>query len=67
MVEVREVSITSSGAARLIQERSEKLKRITGSSGRSSFKLISMENRRATFLIAYLDGEPVGCGKFLFE
>ena len=62
MVEVRKVSITSSDAARLIQELSEELKRITGSSGRSSFKLNAMENRRAAFFIAYLDDEAVGCG-----
>ena len=62
MVDIRNVSIMSSDAAQLIQELSEELKRITGSSGGSSFQLNAMENQRATFFIAYLDGEAVGCG-----
>ena len=52
----------SSDAAKLIQELSEELKRITGSSGRSSFQLNDMENQRAAFFIAYIDDEAVGCG-----
>ena len=62
MVNVRKVSIMSSDAAQLIQELSEELKRITGSSGRSSFQLNAMENQRAAFFIAYIDDEAVGCG-----
>ena len=62
MVYVRKVSIISSDAAQLIQELSEELKRITGSSGRSSFQFNAMENQRAAFFISYLNGEAVRCG-----
>ena len=62
MVEVRKASIMSSDAAQLILELSEELKRITENSGRSSFQFNAMENQRAAFFIAYLDGKVVGCG-----
>lgn len=62
MVDVRKVSIISSDAAQLIQELSEELKRITGSSGRSSFQFNAIKNQRAAFFISYLNGEAVGCG-----
>ena len=62
MVDVRKVSIMSFDAAKLIQELSEELKRITGSNGRSNVQLNDMENQRAAFFIAYLDGKAVGCG-----
>lgn len=62
MVDVQKVSIMSSEAAQLIQELSEELKKITGSSGSDSFQFNAMENQRAVFFIAYLNGEAVGCG-----
>ena len=62
MLDIRKVSIMSSEATPLIQELSEELEKITGSSGRSSFQLNAMEKKRAGFFIAYLDGEAIGCG-----
>lgn len=62
MVDVRKVSIISADASQLIQELSEELKTITGSSGSNGFQLNVMENQRAAFFVAYLNGEAVGCG-----
>lgn len=62
MIDVQKASVASSDATRLIQELSEELTRITGSSGNDSFQISAMENQRAAFFIAYKDGEPVGCG-----
>ncbi len=62
MLIIRKTSVQTSEAILLIQELSEELKKITGSSGRGSFQIEEMENPRSAFFISYLDGEAVGCG-----
>lgn len=62
MIEIKEASITSNEAVQLMEELSAVLEKITGSSGKSSFKTDALKAPRTVFLIAYSDGKPVGCG-----
>ena len=62
MIEIRRASVTSKEAVQLIEELSSILENITGSSGNASFQADALKAARTIFVIAYSDGEPVGCG-----
>lgn len=50
-------------AVLLLEELSEQLSLITGSSGRASFDVNDVRGERAVFAVARdVDGKPVGCG-----
>lgn len=52
-------------ARMLLEELSQTLEQITGSSGRSSFNPEDVCGTRSLFVIAYDDlGQPMGCGGF---
>lgn len=62
MLEIKEASIACSDALMLLRELSDALTRITGASGEASFSQDELEDPRAVFMIAYLDGAACGCG-----
>lgn len=62
MLEIKEASVTSNEAVKLMEELSAALEKITGSSGKASFKAEALKASRSIFIIAYEDGKPVGCG-----
>jgi ribosomal protein S18 acetylase RimI-like enzyme len=60
--ELIETSPSAAEALALIHELSQRLSMITGDDGRKSFTTESVQSPRARFVVAYLNGEPVGCG-----
>lgn len=61
-IELAEAAPDAPEALALIQELSLSLAAITGDDGRNSFSASSVQVPRARFVVARLDGEPVGCG-----
>lgn len=61
-IELAETSPDAPEALALIHELSERLATITGDDGRKNFSAASLETPRARFVVARLDGQPVGCG-----
>lgn len=62
MIELVEKDINCEDAKMLIGELNHVLEKITGASGAKSFKNDDVKNERSVFLIAYVDGIPMGCG-----
>lgn len=54
---IKETDLCSSDAQKMMNELSLKLLMITGDDGKSHF-----DDDILTFVVCYLDGEPVGCG-----
>ncbi|WP_400247422.1 GNAT family N-acetyltransferase [Niallia sp. JL1B1071] len=63
-MKIIEVSPFSKDAKMLMEELSQSLVSITGSSGQSSIQLENLTKPNAKFVIAYKKGMPVGCGAF---
>lgn len=61
-LELIETSPEAPEALTLVHELSLRLGAITGDDGRKNFSAGSVQSPRARFVVAYLDGEPVGCG-----
>jgi ribosomal protein S18 acetylase RimI-like enzyme len=61
-IELVETAPDAPEALALIQELSLSLATITGDDGRKNFSAGSVQTLRARFVVARLDGEPVGCG-----
>ncbi|MFH1513283.1 MAG: GNAT family N-acetyltransferase [Bacillota bacterium] len=61
-IDVKEVSITSEDASGLLGELNAALTRITGASGEASFAAEDVADARGVFVIAYVNGEALGCG-----
>ncbi|MBP7348757.1 MAG: GNAT family N-acetyltransferase [Butyrivibrio sp.] len=59
---IREADIHSADAQTLLCELNAKLTKITGDDGTVHFKSKDVATARSVFLIAYLHGEPYGCG-----
>lgn len=62
-IAIKEIDSNTAEAISLINDLSDTLEAITGSSGRSSFEPSDVCGHRATFVLAYNEnGEAVGCG-----
>jgi predicted N-acetyltransferase YhbS len=61
-IELTETAPDAPHALALIHELSERLNAITGNDGGKNFDLGSVRSPRARFVVASLDGQPVGCG-----
>jgi len=61
-IQVKEYDINSEVSYTLLQELSEKLQRITGSSGEANFNKKDVEGDKSLFVVATLENEPIGCG-----
>lgn len=59
---IQKMPVSSPEAQQLMGELSAKLTELTGCSGASGFDFRDMENPRALFAVAQLEGRPVGCG-----
>lgn len=62
MLEIIETSIDSPDGNELISELNQRLIQITGDDGTINFHTEDTKVDGSTFLIAYLDGIPYGCG-----
>lgn len=62
MIEIKETDICGTEAMELLEELNTALARITGSSGEKSFDITDMQDERSIFVVAYMDGVPMGCG-----
>ncbi|WFR61309.1 hypothetical protein P9222_22990 [Paenibacillus amylolyticus] len=54
--------IRSEDSLQLIKELSEELGLLYGGDGTAGFQLSDVEVPRAAFIVARIDGHPVGCG-----
>lgn len=61
-VQIRPSSMDSDDGKMLIGELNRILTDITGDDGTAHFHKEDVETDRGAFLIAYIDGEPCGCG-----
>jgi ribosomal protein S18 acetylase RimI-like enzyme len=61
-IELTETAPDAPHALALIHELSQRLNAITGDDGRMNFSAASVRSPRARFVVAHLDGQPVGCG-----
>lgn len=61
-IELAETPPDAPDAIALVHELSARLAAITGDDGRGNFSAASVQSPRARFVVAYLDGRPVGCG-----
>ena len=59
---IKEEDIESKDAVILINQLSDTLSKITGSSGKSSFNNDDVKNDRSLFVIGRINGKPAGCG-----
>ncbi len=62
VIEIKKEDINSENARILLGDLNKALSKITGCSGAGSFDISDMENSRCAFVIAYVDGKPMGCG-----
>lgn len=62
MIIVQKAPADSPEAVELMRELSAFLLKLTGRSGEASFDAGDMDHPRSVFAIAYVDGEPAGCG-----
>ncbi|MGN0746221.1 MAG: GNAT family N-acetyltransferase [Aristaeellaceae bacterium] len=62
MLTIAETPVDAPEARLLMAELSRELARITGSDGRARFHPADVQEAGGAFLVAYLDGEPWGCG-----
>lgn len=62
MLHIIETSIDNPDAKDLILELNHSLYQITGDDGTTSFHTEDVKTEKSSFLIAYLDGVPYGCG-----
>ena len=62
LITLIESDISHADSIQLINELSDVLKSITGSSGRASFDINEFKSSDNIFILAYLDNMPVGCG-----
>ena len=61
-MDIKEEDIESKDAVQLINQLSDILSKITGSSGKSSFNNDDVKNDRSIFVIGRINGKPAGCG-----
>lgn len=64
MVQIQEADVNSPEARQLLGELNSVLEALTGASGAKSFAAQDVQGPRAAFLIARVDGAPMGCGAF---
>lgn len=62
MLHIVEASIDNPDARELISELNQRLVQITGDDGTANFHTEDIKTDKSSFLIAYLDGIPYGCG-----
>lgn len=62
MLTIAQTPVDAPEARLLMAELSRKLARITGSDGTARFHPADVQDAGGAFLVAYLDGEPWGCG-----
>lgn len=62
MLTIAETPVDAPEARLLMAKLSRTLARITGSDGRGRFHPEDVQEAGGTFLVAYLDGAPWGCG-----
>lgn len=62
MLHIVEASIDNPDARELISELNQRLVQITGDDGTANFHAEDIKTEKSSFLIAYLDGIPYGCG-----
>ena len=62
MLTIAQTPVDAPEARLLMAKLSRTLARITGSDGRGRFHPEDVQEAGGTFLVAYLDGEPWGCG-----
>lgn len=62
MLTIAQTPVDATEARLLMAELSRKLARITGSDGTARFHPADVQDAGGAFLVAYLDGEPWGCG-----
>lgn len=62
MLQIVETSIDNPDASVLISELNQSLVQITGDDGTKNFHTEDVRTEKSSFLIAYLDGVPYGCG-----
>lgn len=62
MLHIVETPVDSPDAEVLLSELNQNLSQITGEDGTGNFHAEDFKAEKSTFLIAYLDGVPYGCG-----
>lgn len=62
MLNIKEVMVFDKDAVQMRQELAQILQSITGCSGNASFQESDMQQEKSTFVVAYMEGIPVGCG-----
>ena len=61
-MKIQEESVDSLEAKELLEELSASLEKITGNSGKNSFKNEDVKTKRSVFAVAREEGKAVGCG-----
>lgn len=61
---IKDAEVTCKDAMILIGELNDKLAEITGASGSKSFSIEDMKEPDSAFVLAYLEGNAIGCGAF---